>query len=352
MKRIASFIALSLAAVAFAGQVCTIDPPRPAGNTATDGFYVLGSKLYDPTGEEFRVRGVNFGHGWDQVGGYTGIPAAGANTARLVLDMSKPAATNVANVQRLAATGVVPMPTNFSTTCKGDQASLAAAVDQWVAQAPAWTPLSSTVLVNIANEWGPGDNVGWRDGYVLQIPRMRAAGYTGTLVVDTGGCGQNLKDVLTWGADVEAADPLHNVLFSVHVYGNFYLSAPQSWMQPQLYPTALPRLKASGLPIIIGEFGPGRNIGPSPTLLKPEQVVADAEANGLGWLAWSWDDNDLAGCGGDDNWFAMVTKCGQYTGNDATELTLFGRTIVPLLKLNAKRAALKFQASGSTNADH
>lgn len=345
MKRLFDSLALRLFAlfmaifadVAFAGEVCMLSPARPAPST---GFYVVGSKLFDPTGEEFRIRGTNVGHAWDQAGSFTGIAAAGANAARMVLDLRNPPEKNLAIVQRMAASGVVPIPTNFSTTCKADQASLAAAVDQWVAQAPTWTQLNATALINIANEWGPGDNVGWRDGYVAQIPRMRAAGYTGTLVVDTGGCGQNLKDVLTWGADVLAADPLHNVLFSVHVYGNFYPTATASWMLPQFYPTAMPRLYASGLPIIIGEFGPGRGIGPSPTVLKPEQIIADAEANGLGWLAWSWDDNDKPGCQSSDGWFGMTVNCGVYTGKDATELTLFGRTVVPLLKARAKPAAL------------
>jgi mannan endo-1,4-beta-mannosidase len=364
-----SFYALVLCSLAllcvnvFAGQVCMLSPARP---TASTGFYVAPAiaatsvvtptapapsasqpwKLYDPSGEEFRIRGTNVGHAWDQVGSFTGIAAAGANTARMVMDLTKPADKNLAIVQRMASSGVVPIPTAFSTTCKADQASLAAAVDQWVAQAPYWTQLNGSVMFNIANEWGPGDNIGWRDGYVAAIPRMRAAGYTGTLVVDTGGCGQNLKDVLTWGQDVLAADPLRNILFSVHVYGNFYLpnvngTPLASWQAPQTYSTAFPRLVASGLPIIIGEFGPGRNIGPSPTLLKPEQLIADAEAAGLGWLAWAWDDNDKAGCQSSDGWFGMAVNCGKYDGaDDSTELTLFGRTVVPFLKTSAKRANL------------
>jgi len=47
--------------------------------------------------------------------------------------------------------------------------------------------------------------------------------------------------------------------------------------------------------VIIGEFGPGRNIGPSPTNITPQAIIQAAEARNLGWLAWAWDDNPSAG---------------------------------------------------------
>ena len=46
--------------------------------------------------------------------------------------------------------------------------------------------------------------------------------------------------------------------------------------------------QSTGAAFVIGEFGPGRNIGPSPTTLTPQEVVSAAEANGLGWMAWAW----------------------------------------------------------------
>ena len=41
------------------------------------GFYVVGSKLYDPNGQEFRIRGVNRNH-WDSYGTPTGLPLSGS----------------------------------------------------------------------------------------------------------------------------------------------------------------------------------------------------------------------------------------------------------------------------------
>ena len=324
MKCLITFASLVFSLVAFAGQVCTIDPPRPGAST---GFYVVGSKLYDPTGTEFRIRGVNRNH-WDSWGTSTGLPLSGANTERLFLNFTKPTAYNWGIVSgEMLANGITPIPTNWTTTCKSDAASLTAAVDSWVAQASTWTQLNTNGLINIANEWGMPNSVAWRDGYLTAVQRMRAAGYTSTLVVDSGGCGQDAQDVVLYGPAVEAADPLHNVLFSVHVYGSFHYPATASWMQD--YATAFRQLKASGLPIIIGEFGPV-GVGPSATQVPTATLVADIEANGWGWMPWSWDDNNLPNCAADDSGFSMTRKCGVYTGA-ASDLTMWGQTVVALL---------------------
>lgn len=296
------------------------------------------------------LRGVNQTH-WDSPGAPKGIPISGATAVRLAVDFKQSPAANLARAQAWIDQGITPIPGSWAGTCKSDAASLAAIVDTWVAQASTWTQLKSPI--NIANEWGPGamiqqqvspwaklPNYVWRDSNITALERMRAAGYVGQIVIDAGSCGQDAMTVTRDGAAVLAADPLHNVLFDVHVYGGFHLAtadAPTlSWQQD--YVASFAALKASGLPIIIGEFGPGRGIGPSPTMVTPERVIADAEANGFGWLAWAWDDNNLGNCQANDAWFSMTVNCGRYTGLD-TELTTFGRTIIAQLKqYNAKPA--------------
>lgn len=307
---------------------------RPAGNTGK-GFYVSGSKLYDPKGNEFRIRGVNRNH-WDSYGSPTGLPLSGANTVRIVLGFNNSTSYNWDIVStQLLANKIVPMPGNWTATCKADVASLTAVVDTWVAQASTWTQLNSNGLINIANEWGPGDSIVWRDSYITAIARMRAAGYTGTLVVDSGSCGQDAQDVVKYGAAVLASDPQKNILFDVHVYGGFHYPATASWMQD--YDTAMAQLKASGLPIFLGEFGPGNNIGPSPTMVTPQHIIGTAEANGWGWAPWSWDGNNLPNCMADDNGFSLTTKCGVY--KTSADLTTFGKTVVQILQQTAIKAS-------------
>lgn len=82
----------------------------------------------------------------------------------------------------------------------------------------------------------------------------------------------------------------------------------------------------TGAAYIVGELGPGRNIGPSPTTVTPSEIISAAEANNIGWLAWAWDDNNLPGCKADNNWFSMTYSCGTYS--QPSDLTNFGQDVV------------------------
>jgi mannan endo-1,4-beta-mannosidase len=296
---------------------------RPAGNTGV-GFYVVGSKLYDANGVEFRIRGLNHLH-WDAPG--VGIPKTGANTERWVLDFGQSAATNAGLLQRSTTNRMVPMPGNWDGTCTEDTATLTGIVDTWVAQASRFKPFERSTLVNIANEWGPDDSTVWRDSYTTAVARMRTAGYLGTIAVDAGGCGQGVGDILHYARAVFDSDPQRNLVFDFHAYGFLCTTACESWQFPLA--ATFDAFAAAGLPIVIGEFGPGRSIGPSPTGITPVQIIQAAEARGFGWLAWAFDDP-----AGEftsppvDNWFAL-----SFTGDYRTsaDLTTFGKAVVPLM---------------------
>lgn len=287
---------------------------RPAYNTGT-GFFVVGSKLYDPSGVEFRVRGVDKLH-WDAQS--PGIPKTHANTERWVIDFSQPTDTNLGLMQQSIGNHIVPMPGNWDGTCDEDAATLSAIVDTWVAQAPAWTALDPKMILDVANEWGPAGTV-WRDSYITAVARLRAAGYLCTIAIDSGGCGQDNGDLANYAQAVFDSDPQRNVIFDQHIYGawNDDGSAGQTDLM-----TGLDKLVATGLPMMVGEFGPGRDIGPSPTELTPGEIIQACEARGLGWLSWAWDDPP--GNTGDSS-FAL-SKNGDY--NSSADLTTYGRSVV------------------------
>lgn len=346
-----------------AGSYCVQDPPRAASATGT-GFYVArpstqraassadtSYRLYDPNGDLFRPIGPNVGH--DDNWGHAAAPAlTGANAVRLLVRFAAHTPEwNAAYVDSYAAQGMVPLIGNWDATCKTDAASLAAIVDVWVVQAGTWTTYNGSALVNPANEWGPAmsspdKGAGWRDGYLTAIARLRAAGYTMPLVIDAGSCGQDAGTVLTYGQQLLDADPEHNLLFDVHIYSSWHFPATATWMQD--YAKSIAALRASGLPVLVGEFGPppavvnGKTIltGPSPTQVPSERIIADADAAGWGWMPWSWDDVNSAGCTSSDvGGFSLTKRCGIYTGDDANELTAWGRLIVPMLRM-AKKASL------------
>ena len=298
---------------------------RPSYNLGT-GFFVANGKLYDANGYEFRIRGVDKLH-WDT--GSPGLAASHANTVRWDIDFTRAASSNVALLQGGAnqTSGtiydkMVVMPGAWSApagalTCSSDPSILASAVSVWVAQASTWTQIEKYSILNIANEWGPSNSTVWRDGYISAISQIRAAGIHATLSITSGGCGQDNADLVTYAQAVFDSDPEKNVIFDRHVYGG---DADVSALDEDLK-----ALAALGLPVIVGEFGPGRNIGPSPTNLTPTQVIATAEKYDLGWMAWAWDDNDLANAQADNAWFALSYE-GAY--QSSADLTVFGQEVV------------------------
>jgi hypothetical protein len=308
-----------------AGQV-----PRPPYNTG-NGFFVYGGKLYDANGNEFRIRGVDRAH-YDS-DSQAGIAKSGANAVRLFVETNYGASVadlvNVVQTQHIAEKEV-PIPTAAVTTsgtltsCNTGTSVLDAVVANWVATASQWKTLDKYTILNIANEWGPANSTAWRDAYISAIGSLRAAGYRGTLLIDSGGCGQDPQDLLNYASAVFASDPQKNVMFAFHFYG--LSSGYSTTAQMNTIFSELSALSAQGIVVAITEFGPGRDIGPSPTMVTPIQVIAAAEANHLGWAAWAWDDNDLPSCRADNGWFDMTYNCGIYT--QTSDLTEYGQQVV------------------------
>jgi hypothetical protein len=287
---------------------------RPSYNTG-NGLFVLGNKIYDANGVEFRIRGVNRTH-YDSYS--PGIPLSGANTERFALDFkNKSAAFNV-NIMQSGAidNNIVPIPGNWEGTCSPSTEILDTIVQRWVDQAATFKTLDKYMILNIANEWGPGNSIVWRDSYIAAIKKLRIAGYTSPIMVTSGSCGQDIDDVAKYAQEVFNSDPQKNVIFDVHVYGGTTSANIQ---------TRFDSLKATNLAIVIGEFGPGRYVGPSPTYLTPGEVITQSDSHGFGWMAWAWDDNS----GGDDaaqNYWFKMSYSNKYLNSD--DLTVFGKDVV------------------------
>jgi hypothetical protein len=120
-------------------------------------------------------------------------------------------------------------------------------------------------------------------------------------------------------------------------------STAYDWANYELRIPRLAALAAQNVMVAITEFGPGKDVGPSPTLVTPGEVISTAEANGLGWMAWAWDNNDLDGGRSSDRGFSM-TNSGPGIYVDSSNLTSYGRDVVlnPTYGLSvlAKRASV------------
>ncbi|MEO3773849.1 cellulase family glycosylhydrolase [Micromonospora sp. B9E7] len=276
----AALLALLLAVLAF-GQ--------PAHAAA--GFSVAGGKLYDANGTEFVMRGVNHAHTWypQQTSSFADVKALGANTVRVVLSSgdrwTRNTNTDVANVISLCkANRLICVLEVHDTTGYGEQSgaiTLARAVDYWLSLADVLAGQERYVIVNIGNEpYGNQNYASWATDNANAIKRLRTGGLTHTIMVDAPNWGQDWSFTMRDNAaSVFAADPARNTVFSIHMYGVFDTAAEIS--------DYLGRFRSAGLPIVVGEFGFNHSDGDP----DEDSILAYSQANGIGWLGWSWSGN-------------------------------------------------------------
>ncbi|MET7372009.1 cellulase family glycosylhydrolase [Micromonospora arida] len=258
---------------------------------AAAGFSVAGGKLYDANGAEFIMRGVNHAHTWypQQTSSFANVKALGANTVRVVLSSgdrwTRNTNADVANVISLCkANRLICVLEVHDTTGYGEQSgaiTLDRAVDYWLSLADVLAGQERYVIVNIGNEpYGNQNYASWATDNANAIKRLRAGGLTHTIMVDAPNWGQDWSFTMRDNAaSVFAADPARNTVFSIHMYGVFDTAAEIS--------DYLGRFRAAGLPIVVGEFGFNHSDG------NPDEdaILAYSQANGIGWLGWSWSGN-------------------------------------------------------------
>jgi mannan endo-1,4-beta-mannosidase len=257
------------------------------------GISVQGNRLFDSTGQEIMMRGVNIPHAWFPAFTTTAIRHAqelGSNTVRLVLANGGrwekiPARELQLLLDECEFLGVLAVLEVHDSTGYGSQEGavpMSTAVDYWLEMADVLRGREHAVIINIANEpFGnylpPSD---WIDGHREAIKRLREAGLHHALMVDAASWGQDWEGITRKHApEVFEADPLKNVLFSVHMY--------------EVYPTAesvdayFKSFQELGLCLIVGEFADTHFEKP----VAAEAILTLSELHGIGYLGWSWCGN-------------------------------------------------------------
>src|SRR5580692_9877569 len=324
---------------------------RPVYSTG-NGFFTLGGNIYDANGHRFIPMGVNTAH-WDQSwAGCTsncGIPNSGANINRdFMYELESSYASRIqGDITEMVSQKIVPVETGAfyttgssptGTSCCTDTTCLDDVVALWVGMYSVFAPYQQYIWINIANEWGPANSEAWATAYESAITSLRTAGYTCPLVIDSGGCGQDPYDFIQYGKQVFDSDPQKNVIFSIHIYGNW---TPTGTWSPTYTGSAVPLVgglqalsaagAAGGFPVMAGEFGPGLQEGPSPTSVTPLSIMQEADMLGMGWMAWAWDDSspfNLTSTAGDGQFLLTNGQPtnGAYPNN--TDLSAYGNTVV------------------------
>jgi mannan endo-1,4-beta-mannosidase len=309
MKARLSLAAVLLALVATVAAVAT-----PA--SAAAGFTVGGGRLLDANGNPFVMRGVSHPHAWytSQTSAFANIKALGANTVRVVLSGGRWPANGPADVANVIAlcrqNRLICVLENHDTTGYGEQGgavSLDVAVDYWIGLQSVLTGQERYVIINIGNEPVGNNPVtpSWTVATQNAIGRLRAAGFDHTLLVDAPNWGQDWRFEMRDNATaVFASDPDRNTVFAIHMYGVFDTAAEIT--------DYLGRFRTAGLPIVVGEFGHNHSDG------NPDEdtIMSYAQANGIGYIGWSWSGN-----GGGVEYLDMVTNF------NPAQLTSWGQRI-------------------------
>lgn len=271
------------------GAVAASPGPAPAVFTTTNG------KILTPDGREFIARGVNLQYGDHPAQALPAIAAidkAGANMIRLQLRRDTTAG-QLRQALDEAVKHKIPVMVFYwekDITCASDSALLrkdseALWLKRWagVLKEAKYQPW---IMLNIANEWGTSKG-GFKDYvaiYVDLIKAFRAEGFRAPIVIDAADCGQTTSSFTEGrGKAFVEADPLKNVIVSVHAYHHL-------WSSTGLIDDNISKLKATGLPFMLGEFG-DRELNEDGHTVDHLYLMQSADAQGVGWLAWSWKGN-------------------------------------------------------------
>lgn len=278
---------------ALAALLLLAAPAAQAQDTAVPGFRLsTDGTLLDANGQRFVFRGVNMSHAWAPQRSEKDLPAiaaTGANGIRIPLGAGcafrltpiDEVRTLIARakVHRMAIVLEVHDSTGYGE--KAEACPVSKAVAYWLSIKDTLAGEERYVIVNIANEpRGNKDTALWVDEAREAIRALRGAGIRHLLMVDAPGWGQDGDGTMRRrAAEVLAADPLRQTIFSVHMYGVYDGEAKVK--------DYIAAFRDAGLGLVIGEFGDAFRGTPIPA----EFVMSESAERAGGYLAWSWTPN-------------------------------------------------------------
>jgi mannan endo-1,4-beta-mannosidase len=260
-------------------------------------YYVQDGSLHDACGEKVILRGVNHPTLYvDRQGeALPEIAKTGANAVRLFWYATMRIAIGEAEtaIKTSIAQHMIPILEMHDSTCEW---SLDDIVDYWTSsEALALIKrYEKHLIINIANEPSAPDQNTFRTKYSSVVQTMRKAGIHVPLMIDGSNCGRDFRPLLSQGSALLQADPDHNLIFSAHLYDPLSTSEIGDAMQ---------KFVDAKLTFIVGEFANKEPPGCG-RALQYAGLIEQAQKHGIGWLAWSWGDDDP-----DSEW---NSDCGEF----------------------------------------
>jgi len=276
-----------------------------AGAGASDGssagthtsYYVQDGALYDTCGEKVILRGINHPTLYvDRAGeALSEIAKTGANSVRLFWFATHNVPITEAEdaIAKAIDEQMIPILEMHDSTCMW---SLDPIVDYWTSDdsVALIKRFEKHLIINIANEASADSSSAFRSEYSSIVKTMREAGIHVPLMIDGSRCGRDYEVLLSQGKALLEADPDHNLIFSGHLYDPMSSSELASVYED---------FAQAKLAFIVGEFANKSPPGCG-AALSYGALIQQAEEHGVGWLAWSWGNDDP---GSDWN-----TDCGEF----------------------------------------
>ena len=242
---------------------------------------VSGNRLLDACGQEFVVRGVEqiLGNqlppGNDWLGLIEEIAASGANAVRVLPGVNTLTVANVdAILTFIGEKGMIAFVDPLNSP------------DDWYARADVKAMLKkheSFLIIDAYGEPQYDDIEKWRGEAKEALVHMRALGYEVPFTVYANQFGRGLPSLFDYGAEILAADPLHNTFLGWQAYwGNTgYYQETYGYSLTE----AVDAIAASGLPI---QMGLDHITDLPSTEADYGTLMQAAEENGVGWLWWDF----------------------------------------------------------------
>lgn len=326
MKKLKLLITILIASLAIVS--CEKDKKEPNVDITTGLNVKDGKYLADKCGNKVILRGVNMGNiyavnfGLKELGE---IEKTGANNVRIVLERNYKDWANGGAVTPLTAAkiepvittclakGMIPVLELHDFTGSANVAADLTQATQWWTNAGIKAMLQKyqkSIILNIANEPdnGSASDASYADANINAVKALRNAGYTCPIMIDASNWGKDHAFFLYKGQALMDADPLHNLLFSVHAY--WPTNGPFGNYSDAKITADLAALKQTGLPIIFGELAIADIQNGLAYDINYRLLMKLCQDNEFGYIAWWWGFNNNPGA---NNQLSM-TNDGLYNG--------------------------------------
>lgn len=285
---------------------CKKKNPQPDADI-TNGLHIKNGKyLVDKCGNKVLIRGINIGNidavnlGIKEI---EEIEKTGANTVRFVLTRQYQDWSNGGAVTTLSAAKIEYLLTSF--LAKGMMSIVAlhdftgstnVAADlpratQWWTKSDIKATLSEyqkSIILNIANE--PDNGSASSDAYananLTAVKALRNAGYTCPIMIDAPDWGKNHLFVVDKGQALMDADPLHNLISSVHAYWPT-IGAYSNHSDIKITEN-FSALKRTGLPITPGELARADILNGLIYSINHRLMMRLSQEKEFGYSVWWW----------------------------------------------------------------